>query len=58
MAKNKVLVRKVEYKDGRTWRTKTVSMHVSDFQDGLKLLGMSLNHLHGQRGWRYVKTQV
>jgi hypothetical protein len=58
VAKNtsKILKRKVEYKDGRRWRLKEVSMHVSDIQDGLKLLELSLTHQHGQRGWRFVKT--
>ena len=58
MAKNtnKILVRKVEYKDGKSWRTKTVQMHVSDYQDGLKLLAMSLTHQHGIGRWRYKKT--
>lgn len=60
MAKNtsKLLVRNVEYKDGKTWRLKKVSMHVNDIQDGLKLLEMSLTHQHGSRGWRFQKRQV
>lgn len=60
MAKNtsKVLKRVVEYRDGSTWRTKTVSLHVSDYQDGLKLLGQSLTHEHGIGRWRYKRSQA
>lgn len=52
----KQLKRTVEYKDGKTWKTKTVTMHVDDYQAGLRLLERSLTHEHGSRGWRFKKS--
>ena len=58
MAKNQatLLTRKVEYKDGKSWRAKTVTMHVDDVQAGLKLMSLALTDQHGIGRWRYAKT--
>jgi hypothetical protein len=51
----KVLVRKVEYKQGKNWLKKVVRLEVEDYVDGLDLLNKALTFEHG-KDWRFVTT--